>query len=198
MAELGLNVFQVIQNELLSREGTRSTLGIGFRLSIIEERIKNHEAKSKNGLVWKPHHSIMPISAVTPEARDMVESQRRKLLERKGARPLKDDKDPTMMIRDDETWLVHRDFPRTVLEFKELQFHPEWVRSLLKFYDVKVHRPDLRLVTLDSADALVDIKHNLETCLEELATTWGLNWFRIGGLALPGQPHPFSPSMGPS
>lgn len=123
MAELGLNVFQVIQNELLSREGTRSTLGIGFRLAIIEERLKNHDAKTKNGLVWKPLHTLSPISALTPEAREASETQRRRLLERKGAHPFKDDKDPTMLIRDDEQWLVHRDFPRTVLEFKELQFH---------------------------------------------------------------------------
>lgn len=190
MADLGLNIFQVIQNELLSREGTRSTLGIGFRLSIIEERLKNHEAKTKNGLVWKPVHALVPISALTPEAREASESQRKKLLERRGARPSKDDKDPTMLIRDDELWMVHRDFPRTVLEFKELQFHPEWVRSLLNFYDVKVHRPDMRLVIMDRADNLVDVKLNLETCLEELANSWGLNWFRIGGLALPGQPAP--------
>lgn len=194
MAELGLNVFQVIQNELLSREGTRSTLGIGFRLSIIEERLKNNEAKTKNGLVWKPLHALIPISALTPEAREVSESQRRRLLERKGARPSKDDKDPTMLIRDDELWLVHRDFPRTVLEFKELQFHPEWVRSLLNFYDVPVYRPDRKLVILDRSDNLMDVKLNLETCLEELATTWGINWFRIGGLALPGQslPNPHS------
>jgi len=189
-AELGLNVFQVIQNELLSREGTRSTLGIGFRLSIIEERLKNNEAKTKNGLVWKPRHALQPISALTPEARQASESQRKKLLERKGARPSRDDKDPTMLIRDDELWLVHRDFPRTVIKFKELQFHPEMVRSLLNFYDVMVYRPDGKLVLLDRTDNLMDVKLNLETCLEELATVWGIDWFRIGGLALPGSALP--------
>lgn len=130
MAEIGLNVFQVIQNELLSREGTRSTLGIGFRLAIIEERIKNHEAKTKNGLVWKPYHSLVPVSALTPETREAVESAKRKLLERKGAKPAKDDKDPTMLMRDEELWLVHRDFPRSVLEFKELQFHRMYLCQL--------------------------------------------------------------------
>lgn len=122
-AGLGLNVFQVIQNELITREGNRSTLGLGFRLAIIEDRIKNQEARTKNGLIWRPHHTIAPVTAPTPEARAIVEEQRKRLLERRGAKPLKDDKDPTMHIRDDELWEVHRDFPRTVLEFKELQFH---------------------------------------------------------------------------
>src|SRR5262249_31335140 len=90
---------------------------------IIEERLKNHEAKAKNSLVWRPHHAIMPVAAPTPEARAVVEAQRKRLLERKGANPMKDDKDPTMLMRDEEFWKVHRDFPRTVLEFKKLQFH---------------------------------------------------------------------------
>ncbi|OAP57686.1 hypothetical protein AYL99_08424 [Fonsecaea erecta] len=190
-AELGLNIFQVIQNELIQREGNRSTLGLGFRLSIIEDRLKNQDARIKNGLIWRPYHAIAPISAPTPEARAIVEAQRKRLLERKGAKPTKDDKDPTMHVRDDELWAVHRHFPKTVVGFKELRFHPDWVRSLLEFYSVKVYRPDMRPVITDPADCLIDIRHNIETCLEELATTWGLNWFRIGGLALPGQPHPF-------
>lgn len=48
----------------------------------------------------------------------------------------------------------------------------------------------MRPVTTDATDRLMDIRHNLETCLEELAMTWGLNWLRIGGLAMPGQPFP--------
>ena len=122
-AGLGLNVFQIIQNELITREGNRSTLGLGFRLAIIEERLKNQEARSKNGLVWRPQHTIAPITAPTPQARAIVEAQKKRLLERKGANSTKDDKDPTMHMRDDELWDVHRDFPKTVLDFKELQFH---------------------------------------------------------------------------
>jgi hypothetical protein len=67
----------------------------------------------------------------------------------------------------------------------------ERVRGLLEFYNVTVHRPDLSPLNLDSAKALVDIQQNLETCLEELATTWGLNWFRMNGLTMPGQINPF-------
>ncbi|EXJ60869.1 hypothetical protein A1O7_05022 [Cladophialophora yegresii CBS 114405] len=210
-AGFGLNIFQILQNELITREGNRSTLGLGFRLAIIEERLKNQEARSKNGLIWRPYHTVAPISAPTPRARAIVEAQRKRLLERKGATPTKDDKDPTMHMRDEELWEVHRDYPRTVLEFKELQFHrrlspllrtkglrpdiretADLIRSLLEFYDVKVRRSDMRLVILDTSDHLVDIKHNLETCLEELATTWGLNYFRIGGLALPGHDQPYA------
>ncbi|KIX99372.1 uncharacterized protein Z520_04948 [Fonsecaea multimorphosa CBS 102226] len=191
-AELGLNIFQVIQNELIQREGNRSTLGLGSRLSILEDRLKNQEARNKNGLIWRPYHAIAPISAPTPEARATVEAQRKRLLERKGANPTKDNKNPTMHVRDDEFWLVHRHFPRTVVEFKELQFHPDWVRSLLEFYSIKVYRPDMRPVVIEPADCLIDVQQNLETCLEELATTWGLNWSRIGGLTLPGQAPPFS------
>ncbi|KIW92779.1 uncharacterized protein Z519_06628 [Cladophialophora bantiana CBS 173.52] len=190
-AGLGLNIFQVIQNELIQREGNRSTLGLGSRLSVLENRLKNQEARTKNGLVWRLHHTIAPIFASTPETRALVEAQRKRLLERKGAKPTKDEKDPTMHVRDDELWEVHRHFPRTVLEFKKLQFHPDWVRSLLEFYCVRVYRPDMRSVIIGPADRLVDIQHNLETCLEELATTWGLNWFQIGGLELPSPTHHF-------
>lgn len=126
-AGLGLNVFQVIQNELITREGNRSTLGLGFRLAIIEDRLRNQEARSKNGLVWRPYHAVAPITAPTPDARARVEAQKKRLMERKDAKPSKDDKDPTMHMRDDELWEVHRDFPRTVLEFKELQFHRTYV-----------------------------------------------------------------------
>lgn len=41
------------------------------------------------------------ISALTPEARESSESQRRRLLERKVARPSRYDKDPTMSIKDE-------------------------------------------------------------------------------------------------
>ncbi|KIW18156.1 hypothetical protein PV08_02444 [Exophiala spinifera] len=191
-ADLGLNIFQVVQNELLSREGSRSTLGLGFRLAVLEERLKNHESKSKNSLVWRPHHAVAPISSLTPESKRLVDAERRRLLSRKGARAI-DDKDPTMLPRHEESWEVHPDFPRTVLEFKQLQFHPDRVRSLLEFYYVKVYRPDdMRPVVTDRHDHSADVRYNLETCLEELAMTWGLNWLRIGGLALPGPSGPIS------
>lgn len=122
-AGLGLNIFQVIQNELITREGNRSTLGLGFRLAIIEDRVKNQEARTKNNLVWRQNHVILPITAPTPKSRAIIEAQRKRLLDRQGANVTKDDKDPTMHIRDDELWEIHRHFPKTVLEFKELQFH---------------------------------------------------------------------------
>ncbi len=131
MAELGLNVFQVIQNELLSREGTRSTVGIGFRLSIIEERVKNAEACARNGQVWRLNHSVKELTALTPLARRRIEQHREKLLSRKDANKHKDDKDPTMMPRDEEVWEVHKYFPRSILEFKRLQFHRKYLLIML-------------------------------------------------------------------
>lgn len=41
----------------------------------------------------------------------------------------------------------------------------------------------LRKVDLHRSDQLRDIRDNMETCMEELAITWGLDWHRIGGLA---------------
>ena len=123
MAELGLNVFQVIQNELIQREGTRSTVGLGSRLTILEEHLKNSEAFAKNGLIWKLNHTVHAIASVTPEARLKIEKEREKLMTRKGANLEKDQKDPTMLPRHQEVWEIHRHFPKTVLEFKQLQFH---------------------------------------------------------------------------
>lgn len=127
MAGLGLNVYQVIQNELLAREGNRSTLGIGFRLAIIETKINNAEAISRNGRVWKLHHSITPVKALTPQARRAAKAQERRLLRLQGGDKHKDPKDPTKLIREEEVWEVCDGFPRTVLEFKELQFARESV-----------------------------------------------------------------------
>ena len=121
--DTGLNVFQVAQNVLLSREGTRSTVGLGFRLSIIEERIKNAEACARNGQLWRLHHYVKEVTALTPAARRKVEQQREKLLRRKDANRTKDDKDPTMMPRDEEVWEAHKYFPSSILEFKQLQIH---------------------------------------------------------------------------
>ena len=123
MADLGLNVFQVIQNELLSRENNRSTLGTGFRLAILEVKIENDSAASANGRVWKMNHSIRRIKALTPEARSRSEAQRSRLMKVRGGDRARDDKDPTKLIRDEEVWEVHPNFPKTVSAFKELQFY---------------------------------------------------------------------------
>ena len=128
--DTGLNVFQIIQNELLSREGTRSAIGLGARLTVLEERSKNSEAFAKNGLVWKLHHAVHLISAITPDKRLEIEKERQKLLSRKGANKEKDEKDPTMLPRHQELWEIHKHFPRNVLEFKQLQFHRELIQSL--------------------------------------------------------------------
>lgn len=122
MASLGLNVYQVIQNELLSREGNRQTLGVGFRLGILETKINNAEAVARNGRVWKLHHSITPIKALTPTARRAAKAEERRLLSLKNGDKHRDAQDPTKLMRDVEVWAVCDGFPRTVREFKELQF----------------------------------------------------------------------------
>ena len=123
MAELGLNIFQVLQNQLITREGNRSTVGIGFRLLAIEERIKNSEALSRNGKIWRPTHLIHAISAVTPETRAAAEVSKRKLLDRRGAKKDRDEHHPAMLVREEERWAVHRHFPKTIHDFKQLQFY---------------------------------------------------------------------------
>jgi hypothetical protein len=76
-----------------------------------------------NSSLWRLHHAIRPISCVTPESRRLVEKERERLLNRRGADKMKDDKDPTMLPRHQEHWVVHKWFPLTVLEFKQLQFY---------------------------------------------------------------------------
>lgn len=125
MAELGLNIYQVIQNELITREGNRSTLGLGFRLAIIETKIHNAENIARNARIWKLHHSISPIRAMTPDSRKAAKARERKLMSLQGTDKHKDTKDPTKLIRDEEVWDVAEWFPRTLLEFKELQFSRE-------------------------------------------------------------------------
>ena len=115
--DLGLNVFQVLQNELISREGTRSTVGLGSRLTVLEERLKNNEAFAKNGQAWRLHHAIHAISSVTPEARLTIMKEKERLMNRRGANREKDEKDPTMLPRHQELWDIHKHFPRTILEF---------------------------------------------------------------------------------
>ena len=123
--DLGLNVFQVIQNELITREASRSTLGTGFRLAIIEERIKNAEAINRNGQVWRLNHAVHRVTCLTPGSRRKAEQQKEKLMSRRDAKQGKDDKDPTMMVRDVEDWECHDYFPKTVFQFKQLQTHRE-------------------------------------------------------------------------
>ena len=135
MAELGLNIYQVIQNELITREGNRSTLGLGFRLSIIEIKIHNAEAVARNGRIWKLHHSIMPVKGLTPESRRAAKAREEKLLRMQGTDKHKDPKDPTKLIRDEEIWEVCEWFPRTLLEFKELQSSREYLDCPTSFHD---------------------------------------------------------------
>jgi hypothetical protein len=61
----------------------------------------------------------------------------------------------------------------------------ERVRSLMEFYSVRAYRPDMRPMDIDPSSHSRDVEFNLEACIEELAVTWGLNWFRIGGMSLP-------------
>jgi len=122
MADLGLNIYQIIQNELITREGNRSTLGVGFRLAIIETKIHNAESIARNGRIWKLHHSISPIRYLTPESRRAAKAKEKKFLSMKNVDLHKDSKDPTKLMRDEEVWDVSKWFPRTLLEFKQLQF----------------------------------------------------------------------------
>lgn len=91
---------------------------------------------------------------------------------------------------------THESLSSTVLTLKEA----EKIRYLMDFYDVPAYRPDQRLIDIHPEDGLRDISMNMETCMEELAMSWGLNWHKIEGLALPqlipaGTPTPstFSP-----
>jgi hypothetical protein len=121
--DLGFNAVQLLQTELIKREGTRSTVGIGALLNVLEHRLKNSEAFRMNNALRRLNNAIRPVSCATPESRRVVEKERERLLNRKGADKTKDDKDPTMLPRHQEHWAVHKWFPLTVLEFKQLQFH---------------------------------------------------------------------------
>lgn len=193
MAELGLNVYQVIQNELLAREGDRQTLGLGFRLAIIEYKVENAECIARNGRIWKLNHAVSPVKCLTPAARRATKAQERKLLRQRDRDPHKDLKDPTKFMREKEVWEVCELFPRTLLDFKELQFNPAKVRDLMEFYKVKAYTVDQRLIDIYPDNALQDISMNMETCMEELAMCWGLNWHKIEGLVLPPRGRPAGP-----
>ena len=185
MAEIGLNIYQIIQNQLQSKESDRQSLGLGSRLSIIEVKLDNSAALGHNNLISRPHHSIKPLKCMTPESRRDADNARRRLLRQNNRDPHRDPKDPTIFVRDEEVWEVAPHFPRTVLAFKELQFRPDWVRELVEFYNIEAYW----INAMEKVDILSieDVSRNLETCLEELAFAWGVNWARIGGLSLPTQ-----------
>ena len=183
--ELGLNVYQVIQNELITREGSRQSIGLGFRLAILEAKADNAKGEARNSRIWKLNHAISPIKAFTPESRRALKAQERKLLNQKDRNKHRDTKDPTMFTRDCEIWDICEWFPRTLLEFKELQFSPGKVRDMMEFYEVKAYTPNQRLIDVHPEDGLRDVSVNLETCMEELAMHLGLNWQRIDGMKLP-------------
>jgi len=51
MAEIGLNLFQILQNELLSRETSHGNLSLSSRFASIMERQKIASAASHNSRV---------------------------------------------------------------------------------------------------------------------------------------------------
>ena len=134
---LGLNVLQVLQNELQARETNKTGLGIGSRLLNIEARIKNTEAVSRNSRVWRLHHSLAPVSSsfVRYNNRDKQKSRdrdRRRSVTDLGSftgLDRRDKRDPEKETME-EVWEVHKWFPETVEEFKELQYWRESASSL--------------------------------------------------------------------
>jgi hypothetical protein len=67
MAEIGLNLFQILQSELLSRETSCGNLGLGSRFASVMERQTNASAVSYNSQIWRPSHALAPVSALTRE-----------------------------------------------------------------------------------------------------------------------------------
>lgn len=55
----------------------------------------------------------------------------------------------------------------------------------MEFYDVPAYWEDEKLIEIHPDNGLRDISMNIETCMEELAMSFGLNWHRIDGLVLP-------------
>lgn len=55
----------------------------------------------------------------------------------------------------------------------------------MEFYDVPAYWEDERLIEIHPDDKLREVSLNIETCMEELAMSFGLNWHRIDGLILP-------------
>lgn len=68
----------------------------------------------------------------------------------------------------------------------------------MEYYDVPAYTPEQRLIDIHLDDAQRDISMNIETCMEELAMSWGLNWHRIEGLALPQRVHNGLPGRPPN
>lgn len=52
----------------------------------------------------------------------------------------------------------------------------------MEFYDVPAYWEDQRLIEIHRDDRCREIRANIETCMEELAMSFGLDWQRIGGL----------------
>lgn len=63
----------------------------------------------------------------------------------------------------------------------------ERIRDCMEFYDVPAYWEDQRLIEIHPDDRCREIRANIETCMEELAMSWGLNWHRIDGLVLPSE-----------
>lgn len=61
----------------------------------------------------------------------------------------------------------------------------ERIRNLMEFYEVPAYWPDEKMIDIHPDDDFREIKMNIETCMEELAMSFGLNWHKIDGLALP-------------
>ena len=130
--DLGLNLFQILQNQLITREGNRSTLGLGYRLHILEVNLQNLSAKSQNARVWMPYHAVAPITGMTPASREQMLREHSRLLshDRKGSKGDKDLRDPSKNLRELEEWKVCDGFPRTVGDFIALRHERKSGRSV--------------------------------------------------------------------
>ena len=62
----------------------------------------------------------------------------------------------------------------------------------MEFYDVPAYWDDQRLIEIHRDDRCREVSVNIETCMEELAMTLGLDWHRINGLVLPPEMTPSS------
>ncbi|KAK3079981.1 hypothetical protein LTS18_003447, partial [Coniosporium uncinatum] len=192
---LGLNVLQVLQNELQSRETSKTGLGLGSRFQNVEERLKNLDAVSRNSRVWRPQHSVAPIAAPVKKPISRKDWEWNNGVSRKDGRKRgeKHMLNPTADMQEFE-WKVHEFFPRTVGEFQALRHDGEGVRDLLEFYGVhpagigldvfregegnesdesyysgETRRMRVKERRQKSRLSLRDVENNVELCLEELA-----------------------------
>jgi hypothetical protein len=167
------------RTELISREGARSTLGLGSRLAILEAQLANSIAIQRNTLLRRAHQRIHPVTAITPASRLKVEREREALLRRqkKGGKEDTKERDPTMLVRAEEKWEVCEGFPLTVAEFWALRREEGKVVRLCEYYGVKVFAPELgRPLDLRREGVM---RMHMEACLEELAVAWGIDYERI-------------------